>query len=512
MLRKLTNNLAAQCISLAGTFAERVLLVGILVRAWGTPVYADWVLLMAATGMIAMAELGLGIYFGNSWQNAVATGNRPRFNRLVGMSLYCYGVVALVLALAVGGFALLGGADGLSDHALSSDSAMTVFLLLSGWQIATILRGSISQIYRGHGEFARGTMFAALAQFLYVAIGSVAALTGATAPVIASIYMASVIANVAIMVVDLRRRYPDVVFRLVRPTLAEFREILGFAKWNLVLMALPVAILNGPVLLLGAIGVGSAALAGFALLRTLSNYMRTLSSMLSLSTGVEIAPLFHRGEHERVTTLLFASGRTISAFSGALCVALLLMGRELVGHWSGQAGLFDPALMLSLAAGAVLAAIAAPLFSLFMYSNQPRPAAMSGLLQLAAALILTLALAPLYGSQGAAIGLLGGEAIASGILLPLAAQRAFGVRPWRYLGLCLAIAITAGLWSGGVILAVRALVPPGTILAFVVDWTAFTAVALAPALWWSLTGGQRRHLFRIFIERASRYRGKSTSG
>ncbi|MBD3760734.1 hypothetical protein [Rhizorhabdus sp.] len=512
MLRRLTSNFAAQIASLAATFAERIVLVGIVVRAWGTPVYADWVLLLAATGMLAMAELGLGIYFGNSWQNADATGDKQRFHRLVGLSLYCYGIVALLMTAGIAGFILLGhGMEKITYHSLAPQTSVATFALLSAAQITTIMRGSISQIYRGRGQFARGTLFAVVAQVSYVAVASVLVLVGATVPVVASIYLGSSIAIGILMLLDLRRLYPDIVFRPIRPTGGEFREILAFAKWNLILMAMPVAILNGPVLLLGAIGVGSAGLAGFALMRTMSNYMRTLSSMLSLSTTVEIVPLLHRGENERAIKLLLISGRTISAFSGAICAALLLLGRDLVGRWSGQADLFDTGLMFCLAAGAVLSAIAAPIFSLFMLSNQPRPAAISGLFQLVAVLILTVLLSPLQGTLGAATGLLGGELIASCLILPLAARRAFGIKPWHYLGLCLLIATVAGLWSGMVIVTLRALLTSATPFAFLAEWTAFALFALFPALWWSVPEGQRRHLFRIFIDRANLYLGRGAS-
>ena len=79
------------------SFAERFLLVGILVRAWGIELYADWVVLMAAAGLFALGDMGMQIYFGNSLQHAKSHKEPLRFQRMVRLSIWSYFVVCSAL-------------------------------------------------------------------------------------------------------------------------------------------------------------------------------------------------------------------------------------------------------------------------------------------------------------------------------------------------------------------------------------------------------------------------------
>jgi len=98
VLRRVAASLGVQIATLGVSFADRFVLVGILLRAWGTDRYADWATLAAAAGLITLGELGLNVYFGNAWQNAHAEGDEKRFRRLIGLSLTAYAVIGASIA------------------------------------------------------------------------------------------------------------------------------------------------------------------------------------------------------------------------------------------------------------------------------------------------------------------------------------------------------------------------------------------------------------------------------
>src|SRR4051812_29812699 len=64
----------AQLVGMAGLLVDRVLLTGILLRAWGVEAFAQWSVAMAAAGMVAFFDFGLNLYFSNRLTFSVEQG------------------------------------------------------------------------------------------------------------------------------------------------------------------------------------------------------------------------------------------------------------------------------------------------------------------------------------------------------------------------------------------------------------------------------------------------------
>jgi hypothetical protein len=189
MLRRVSANFSAQLWSLTVSLADRVILVGILLRVWGADTYADWATLFAMAGLIVIGEMGLNVYFGNQWQRAFAQKNKAEFQRLIGVSLWLYAVLGGGLALLAIGIALTSFYTPLFNlNAITPQTAIIVFLLLSGMNVFRIMRGSISQIYRGRGQFAVGTVLFSVYELTSIIFIGIASLLGMGPVFAAAIY------------------------------------------------------------------------------------------------------------------------------------------------------------------------------------------------------------------------------------------------------------------------------------------------------------------------------------
>jgi O-antigen/teichoic acid export membrane protein len=509
MLKRIGASFAAQSLSLVLSFADRFVLVGILLRAWGPEIYADWTILLASAGLLGLGECGLGIYFGNVWQRTHALGDAISFRRLVQVSIFCYGLLCCILGTIVLGLVLASDLRHLlSIGSLSRHDTLVVFLVLAAVSISTILRGSISQIYRGRGEFARGILVSSLPLAASLSCATIAGMLSVMPVGLAVIYlMCDLLAGSAIIVRDISRRHPDLRLKPAQPTGTELADLVTHAKWYAVQQGAPIAWLQMPVLVLGSIGVTGSTLVSFVILRTLVNTARQLVMMLALSAGVELAPGAHRGDREHLAGHLSAVATLLAALVGALIAGIVLLGENFVGMWTGKRDLFDSWTLIWLVTAAIIATPATPLGVLFMLGNWPKPAALANLVQLGIGIVAGAALASRFGAAGAAAGLALGEAAASGVLLPIVAQRYLGIDYPRYIAGCiksfLASTIVSGLACG---LAV-ALIGSSTPITFVACAALWAFFGLAPAIYMSLPDRQRNRLNRALVTATSRHPG-----
>lgn len=484
MLRRVTQNFAAQALSLVVSFADRFLVVGILLRVWGPQVYADWVLLLSCAGLLSLGELGLNIYYGNVLQKAHVNNDPGRFQRMVSVALACslalgglLGAVALLVLLSVDlpGF--------LSVSALSRGEAIVGLFLLGLATLSRIVRGGISPIYRGRQAFARGIVIDLGFLGSLVVVSVAAGLMGAAPVLLAVFYLAcDLLAGWGLMLWDMSRRWPEISFRPQLPTRAELGDMAHQMRWFAVLHIASTAWVSLPVVLLGYLGLTGVALVSFLLLRIMANLGRQLAAMLAMSSGVEIAGVHHAGRSDDAARQLAAVGRVLASITAAMAVAVALFGEPFVALWTGQSTLFDKSTAAALFAAVLVSAPTLPLLMFEIFSNAPKPVAIASLTQLALGLAGCALLAVPYGVPGAAMGLFIGEAIGQGIVLPAMASRHAGLDYWRYLGQCLGVMALTALWCGAVGLTVRLVIDPHGLAGLLASGVLWGVIGLVPAL------------------------------
>ena len=448
MLRRTSVSFAAQLFALAVSFADRILLVGILLRAWGTDVYSDWATLVAAASLVSLGELGLNVYFGNGWQVAFARRNELQFQRLIGVSVCVYSGLGATLAACVVIYALnVDVTAALSLKAVTASEGTIVFLILAVAAVLRVMRGSVSQIYRGRGRYAVGTLIVAAANAAAILLAAFGAWMGAGVIAVASLYVvAELCFGWGAILIDLRRRFPDISIRPARPNASELRHLFSNVGWYGVLQGAPVIWLSAPVLILGALGYSGRALVSFVIARTLVNFARQFTTMLLIASGIEVAMTVHAGDRATLDRQIASVGRGTAAITGAVAGAVIVFAAPVIAAWTGNPELYHPVVLLWLLLPVPIVVPALPLAAILTYSNRPKPEAFAKLAQVPLGVVLCSALAMEYGTIGVPAGLAAAEIICLGLLLPALAARPLAVNYGSYFARSTAVfALTATL-------------------------------------------------------------------
>ncbi|MDH3742673.1 MAG: hypothetical protein OER56_13860, partial [Hyphomicrobiales bacterium] len=384
MLRRVSTSFAAQIWALFLALADRLILVAVLLRFWGTDLYADWAIIFAAANLISMGELGLNVYLGNAWQRAFAHKDEVQFQRLVSVSLTIYlGLTAILMVTAFPAAFAVDLGNRLSLQIVDGNTAIQILAILIVAFALRILRGSISQIYRGRGHFAAGTIVNSLSTAALIIAVVMAALLGGSPVHVALTYLAvDSIFGLGIMLYDLKRRFPHLRFSPQVPDSAELIDMTGHGKWYAVLQAAPIAWLQVPVLMIAGLGLGGLAVVSFVVLRTLVNFARQIPEMLARSVGVETAGDFHLGDKDRLWRIFKVFGPFLSALTGAFAGGLFVFAAPFTALWTGRPEAYNAWIVFWLLAPVIMVAPATPLRNLLTLGNVPRPVALAQMAQL----------------------------------------------------------------------------------------------------------------------------------
>lgn len=503
MLRRISTSFLAQLWALVLSMGDRVILVGILLRVWGADIYADWATIFATVGLISMGEMGLNIYFGNGWQRAYAQKDEVGFQRFIGISLFTYLILGVCLATLVVGFALFSGfASKFSLHAFDSRTVLFVFSILTASQLLVVMRGSISQMYRGRGEFTAGIWIVSLVPLSKMLLAIIAVLLGASPLIVAVIYLlCEFIVGWGVMLFDLKRRFSHLRFRPERPTRSELGNMFKHGKWYAFIQGAPIAWLQIPILIISSLSLGSAALISFVLARTLVNFSRQITEMLSRSVGVEVATSFHLDDKTHLSSTLTTFGTFLSGLTGTIIGGSIIFGPPFTTIWSGNPSLFDPWVFFWLLIPSVVISPALPLKNLLMLGNLPRPVGITSFTQVIIGLILCYGLAHYYGVVGAAAGLAIGEAFALGIFLPYVGYHHIGKGYVHYFLTCVVVFIPTSLWSGFVAWLTLSIIGADSIPNFLGSCILWSLLGATPALALAIPLDRRKHIIQLAIVR-----------
>lgn len=480
MIQRIIRNSGAQLLAFVVSLFDRLFVLGVLLRAWGPQVFAEWILLIALAGLVGMGELGLNIYYGNRLQAAFAKGNELEFRRIVGVALTCSFTVAAFVFLVF----LTGTLSGffsaqLELGQLEGEQANSALIMLCFVAASRIARGSISQIFRGRRDFFVLLLLDSVVLFAAAAVSVAVGLIGGSPEKLAVALLATdLLFGWGVMIVVLRKRYPELRAHPALPSRNELFDLFSQGKWLAIQQGAPVVWLQGPLLVLGLVGVSGSPLISFVVLRTLANIARSMCTMLSISAGVEIAHAHHASSRSEVVRSLTSVRLALAVLTASIAGGIMAFGSEITGLWTSRPELFDVNVVFALLVGTVFASASTPVASFLMLSQSARIPATAQLVQIGLGLTLCAALTPAYGVLGAAIGLAIGEVIASVILLPhLARSQLPELSGFGQQLELIVVAFAAALWSG--------FVGEGALLLFKGDWS---LSMIAAAACWLLIG------------------------
>lgn len=491
---RLVRSFGAQGLQLAARIVQQIVLVPLLVSAWGKDIYSDWLVLFAAANFVTMLELGTQAYFGNLLLKSWSSGDREVFDRVLGnalviqMAIVVLACVAAGLASLVIDWPIVLGVKALPPHA-----AVLAFALLSAGNLATIPQSVMSTIYRARGEFSRLVNMVTLLLVLETMGMAAAVLAGGSPVVTAAVYFAAIGLAWVLLIADQRRRYRDLRYGLRVPRRHELRHLSVTVPFYLVTSAAATAVSSGPIIVLQAFAPGASIIA-FASSRLLVGILRQLTHQMAHASGVEMARQLVQRETEGLQRLFGQTGRLAGGIFGLFGGALIVAAGPFFAMWTRGSVPFEPWLFAALMVNVYLILPGQAALTLLYYSNRPRAVSVSATSHAVIGLVLAAVLAPRYGATGAALGLALVEGVLMGFWLARVGARSIGVSLAPYLGATYGVAAVSFTLSYAVSAVIAQLLPPHGLFGLAMFGLVWAAAVTGPAFFLIVPRKERRVL------------------
>jgi hypothetical protein len=365
--------IAGQFIAVGVSMLDRLVLTACLIRFWGTAGFERWSILLAATSLFTLFDLGLQMHFGNRLAHEAARGQRGLAQSVysasntifLGLAFCC--VLAAMVVFSVPDLREMLGLR----YPLSPDDQWIVGALILTVAIRLAMINLIS-VYRLNHAFGRGTVLVSMVDAgRILAVGTLAILGFGPAAGAIATALATLLGFGFIIPMDIVRQYPEFSVKFDRPT--SFTMAGAFSNGGMFFFQnFPnLAINQLPVLLIGSTASETGVLAGFLLIRTLVNFVRLLIFQIVQILGMECARLAAENRLALLDRLYRHTNLCVAAAAGCLCGGMLSFGAPVVRFWAGQAGLYRNDLMLVMLVPLLCAPSGLLANTFLAYSNRP---------------------------------------------------------------------------------------------------------------------------------------------
>ncbi|SDR64034.1 Membrane protein involved in the export of O-antigen and teichoic acid [Rhizobiales bacterium GAS113] len=372
-MNRQTAAIAGQFLAVGVAMLDRLALTAYLIRFWGTAVFEHWSILLAATSLFTLFDLGFQMHFSNRLTLEAAMGKervaqfvyRSSNTIFLGLAI-CGALVAVVIFSVSGPRKMLGVRDALS----LDDRWITAALILA---IATKLAmTNLISVYRLHRAFGRGNALASLVDAVRILLVAGLAISG-FGPISAAIAttFVTVLGFGLLIPADISRRFPDFRMKFDRPTMLTMEGAFSNGGMFFLQNFPNLAINQLPVLLIGNTASATGVLASFLLIRTLLNFSRLLIFQVVQILGMECARLAAEDRWALLDRLYRHTNLCVAAVSGCLCGGMLSFGRPILTFWTGQPGLYRHDLMLVMIVPLLCVPSSLLANTFLSYSNRP---------------------------------------------------------------------------------------------------------------------------------------------
>ena len=484
-LRQILQGWSANLVQLLLGITQQVALIPVFLHFWSGDTLAAWLALYAAGNLVFIADAGLQLRAINRFL-AFKAGVDPdgRTARYYAAMLRVYLVLtALLIGVVLAGTFVFHpsrilGFAGIENFDVAF-AVMTAGVLLG---LPTFLTAAL---YRARGVYGVPVWLQSSGMFAGQVAQIVAIVTTGS---LLAVCIAYVVPQALVLgyfvLVDAYRRFPFLRGVRVR-TLSwrwiagQFRRAFPFA----VAGGTEIALLNLPVLLVSVFVTDRVAVAQWGLTRVVAGLVRALCLQATLPLAAELGHDYAVGAREALQRLYARASVFVTLLAGTVVSGLLAFWPDFFALWTHGVIPYDPVLTMTLLIGAGAAAPSVLALVFANYSNRGDLLARSKGLQLAAFVVLALALTPPMGPLGAAIAFVASDLLIQFGLLTIVIIRETLARPVRhvaFLALLFVMVMLAGWALGGII---RSLVPGTGLVHFITEcalWLAAVALAASP--------------------------------
>jgi hypothetical protein len=484
--QRLLGGWSANLLQLLLGITQQVALVPVFLHYCSSELLAAWLALYAAGNLTLVADAGLQLRAINrflSFKSCVdSDGRTARY--YAAMQRVYLGLSGALIVFALAGSYLIRPSHLLGFEAIPDFDIS--FAVMTAGMLLVLMSNMPAALYRARGQYGRAVWMQCAATLLAQVGQLVAIATTGSLTVIVIAYVAPQILLAGyIAIVDVYRLFPFLHrARAQVPsswnwTRGQFRRAFPFA----IAGSTEIALQNLPVLLVSAIVVDRVAVAQWGLTRVVAGLVRALCVQVALPLAAELGHDHAIGAKQQLRRL-YARGSVFLVLLASVVVSgLLAFWRDFFALWTHGVIPYDLPLMLTLLIGAEISAPAMLALGFAYYSDRGELLARTKGMQLAAFLILSVALTPRMGPLGMAIAIVATDLLFQFGLLAVTIIWQTLERPFRHVAFLavLTVLVSAAGWALG--LAIRSAMPGTGLSRFLLEcalWLVVMAVAASP--------------------------------
>ncbi|MFH1039277.1 MAG: lipopolysaccharide biosynthesis protein [PVC group bacterium] len=408
------------------TIIERVILVPLFLKFWGTEPYGEWLSLAAAVSYMSMLELGVQSYVINKLNQCYSTGRSDEYiyilhSALMVSVIVCSSVIVFI-ALILPVFPLERWFHFIhTGHSL----AVLVTFLLAIQIVVKIPCGIITGLYRTFGEFPRGAMIGNVQVLLVFLITGTVIISGGGFALLALLQLVPISLIVLYVFRDIGRRHPEVHLGFKGGSLKKgFSFLIPGSCFFLIQISTLMGFSGSTIIV--ATQLGPAAVVVFSTLRTLANVTKQIPQAINIALWPELTSLEAQKQYETLKKTHFFIVKIGFLISFCLAIIIHFAGKELVTLWTRGRISYDSQLM-NIFLGYIVLQIIWSLSGTFQAAfNRPGLVGMCTFASMVTGLTLAYFLTRRYGTAGTVGGLFIAEGLICGVALPLRTCRILG--------------------------------------------------------------------------------------
>jgi len=330
---RIARGLAANIGGIGVTLVVQLVSVPVFLAAWGVPKYGEWLVLSAVPTYVALSDLSFSSVAGNSMVMLVAQGKRTDAVTLGRRLWSIVTVMTGIAVLAAVAIALVfGGALG-NGAAIPASEAQVVLVALFVQVAVGNQYGVLDAWYRAGGRYPLGTTLRQVGRLFEFGALMSAVLLGARPGIAAVAFLAGSVVGFATSWVVLRRAVPWSTFRLERPHLQTFRDLLAP---GVAFMAFPIGnslSLQGMTIVVGGT-LGVTAVVAFSTTRTMTRIALLAMGSINNAIWPELSRSVGADRLDEARAILRRSVQLALVGSLSLVIVLALVGQSIIRWWT----------------------------------------------------------------------------------------------------------------------------------------------------------------------------------
>jgi O-antigen/teichoic acid export membrane protein len=315
--------------------AEQLLLVPLLLSAWGAEQFGEWTALTSVASFAFLANVGLGQAGSSDIILRVAAGDEAGAARSFVTS------VVLLAAMVLAGCVILAGAlawldprAAMSLTSFTAEDGRAVILILALSMFVSFFVDPLGGVLSAAVGAGTPNFLSAIAKGSEIIAIAIAIQFSASPLVVAGITLSSTLLNLVLNVVTGVRVAPWLSFRLSNFDIDAFQRTwkASLAYFSMIVF-MTFVYMQVPRLVIFHF-FGATALAGFAVLVAYTRAGRMLAMLISQSAQVEIGRAFGAGRTEQFRTMVATLLGTTFVLALLLLLAELLAAPLIVPIWT----------------------------------------------------------------------------------------------------------------------------------------------------------------------------------